>query len=131
VRTYAPILDRFWGDGLKKIHRLTLNQGILDWAQSDPRGFLEASRFLAAHKGPGDDPGARRLVGLITDDPSPQTIKTRTFFLDRLLKARPEGLVEAARILIQHTDEVVKVMTRYGYTDPRTIGGFLDRDLTN
>jgi hypothetical protein len=131
VRTYAPILDRFWGDGLKKIHRLTLNQGILDWARSDPHGFLEASRFLAAHKGPGDDPDARRLVGLITDDPSPQTVKTRTFVLDRLLKARPEGLVEAARILIQHTDEVVKVMTRYGYTDPRTIGGFLDRDLTN
>ena len=40
------------------------------------------------------------------------------FFLDRLLKARPEALVEAVQILIDHPEDVVKVMTRYGYTDP-------------
>ena len=49
--------------------------------------------------------------------------------LDRLLKARPQGLVEGVQILVDRTEDVVKVMTRYGYTDPETIGGYLDRDL--
>ena len=55
--------------------------------------------------------------------------RSRRFFLDRLLKARPEGLVEGVQILIDHPEAVVSVMTRYGYTDPDAIGGFLDRDL--
>ena len=56
-------------------------------------------------------------------------MESRPFFLNRLLKARPEGLVEGVRILLAHPDAVTSVMTRYGYTDPDTIGGFLDRDL--
>jgi hypothetical protein len=129
IQKYLPVLGRFWGDGLEKIHRLTLNQEVLAWARRDPQGLLQAARFLAAHKRVNDDPGAQRLVRLITDDPIAKTIETRQFFLDRLLKARPEGLVEGVEILIHHTNEVVKVMTRYGYTDPHTVGGFLDRDL--
>ena len=46
-----------------------------------------------------------------------------------MLAARPEALVEAVQILNAHRDEVVKIMTRYGYTDPLAIGGYLDRDL--
>ena len=129
MQKYVPPLGRFWGDGLKKIHRLTLNQNILDWARSDPQGLLDAARYLAVRKKAEGDPRAQRLVGLIVDDPNPKVVQTRQFFLDRLLKGRPEALVEAVEILIRHTDEVVKVMTRYGYTDPQTIGGFLDRDL--
>jgi hypothetical protein len=129
VQEYAPPLGRLWGDGLEKIHRLTLNQSILKWARDDPQGLLDAARFLAARKKAEGDPGARRLVGLILDDPTPKVVQTRQLFLDRLLKGRPEALVEAVEILIRHTDEVAKVMTWYGYTDPQTIGGFLDRNL--
>ena len=46
--------------------------------------------------------------------------RAAAFFLNRLLKARPEGLVEGVRILIAHPDAVTSVMTRYGYTDPDT-----------
>ena len=38
-------------------------------------------------------------------------------------------LIEAVEILRTHRDAVVQVMTRYGYTDPEAIGGYLDRDL--
>src|SRR5262249_35115571 len=129
VQRYVPLLGRFWGDGLKRIHRLTLNQEILEWARKDPQGLLDAARFLAAHQRAENDSGAQRLVNLVTADPHPKTVETRQFYLDRLLKARPDGLIEGVQILIGHTDEVVKVMTRYGYTDPQAIGGFLDRDL--
>ena len=30
-----------------------------------------------------------------------------------------------------HADEIERVLSRYGYTDPRTIGGYLDRDLAD
>jgi hypothetical protein len=56
-------------------------------------------------------------------------MQIREFWLDRLLKARPEALVEAVQILINHTGAAVRVMTNYGYTDPELIGGYLDRDL--
>ena len=51
------------------------------------------------------------------------------YLTNELLRLRPEALVEAVQILNAHRDEVVKVMTRYGYTDPNSIGGYLDRDL--
>ena len=129
VQRYLPPLARFWGDGLKKIHKLTLNQSVLGWARDDPVGLLAAARYLAARKQPQGNRDAERLVGLVVDDPAPKVVQTRQFFLDRLLKARPEALVEAVEILIRHTAEVVQVMTRYGYTDPQSIGGYLDRDL--
>ena len=97
-----------------------------------PRSWRQAAGYLAAHKGPEQDEAARRLVQLVTTQPnpkSPQSIEIRRYFLDRLLKARPEGLVEGVQILIDRPEAVVRVLTRYGYTDPETIGGFLDRDL--
>jgi hypothetical protein len=112
-----------------KVHRLALNQDILDWARADPQGLLEAARFLAANKGPVQDKKAIRLVGLVTSDPSPKGVETRQYFLDRLLVARPEALMEAVEILLGHRNAVTLVLTRYGYTDPDTIGGYLDRDL--
>jgi hypothetical protein len=129
VRSYVPILSRLWGDGLKKVRRLRLNQDVLEWARADPDGLLAAARELAVHGGPGTDPAAGRLIELIVYDPVPKTVEMRQFFLDRLLKARPEGLVEAVQILLDHPAEVVAVMTRLGYTDPRLIGGYLDRNL--
>ncbi len=129
VRTYTPILSRLWGDGLIKVHRQTLKQDVLEWARADPHGLLEAARYVAAHKGQGDDPAAGRLLRLIAHLPVPKTLEPRPLFVDRLLAARPEGLVEGVQILLDHPAEVVAVMTRYGYTDPRLIGGYLDRNL--
>jgi hypothetical protein len=129
VQKYVPILGRFWGDGLKTSSRLALNQDVLNWARNDPRGLVEAARIVAGRQGASQAPGARRLIDLITLDPNQETVAVRKFYLDRLLKTRPEALVEGARILVDHLDEVTRVMLRYGYTDPGSIGCFLDRDL--
>jgi hypothetical protein len=48
-------------------------------------------------------------------------------FSQRLLKVRPQALLEAVEILIARTDTVRTVLTRYPYTDPQDIGGFLDQ----
>lgn len=114
-----------------KVNRLTLNQKILDWARTDPQGFRAAAHFVAAHHGAGEDKGARRLVDLVTFQLNPKAVETRRFLLDRLLRARPKALVEAAQVLIKDPAAVVHVLTRYGYTDPRAIGGYLDRNLAS
>jgi hypothetical protein len=67
------------------------------------------------------------LMELMTAEASPKG--PRHYLLEQLLNRRPQALVEAIQILNAHRDEVVKVMTRYGYTDPQSIGGYLDRDL--
>ena len=51
--------------------------------------------------------------------------------MKEMLHARPEALVEAIQMLNAHADEIERVLSRYGYTDPRTIGGYLDRDLAD
>lgn len=115
-----------------KVNRLTLNQKTLDWARTDPKAFLAAAQVVAAHRGAGEDKAARRLVELVTIQPNPmdpKAVETRRFLLDRLLRARPKALVEAAQVLINDTAAVVQVLTRFGYTDPRAIGGYLDREL--
>ena len=114
-----------------KVRRLMLNKSILDWASTDPQGLREAARFLADHKrnGAEGNAGAQRLISLVVSDRNPRTVEIRQFLLDRLLKARPEALVEAVGILIDHRQAVSSVMTRYGYTDPESVGGYLDRDL--
>lgn len=112
-----------------RVNRLMVNQKTLDWARIDPQGFLSAARTVAANKGAGEDKAASRLIDLMTSQPSAGAVQTRRFWLDRLLKARPEALVEAAQIVIGRPDDVARVLTTYGYTDPETIGGYLDRDL--
>ncbi len=69
-----------------------------------------------------------RLVGL---DPIEKRPKIRRDLLDQLLEARPRALVEAIQMINNHRDEIVAVMSRYGYTDHRRFAGFLDRDLTD
>jgi hypothetical protein len=129
VRDHAPWLGRFWGDGLIKVHRLALNRSVLEWSRTDPGGLLAAARHIAAGKPIEQDPRARRLSDLITGDPTAKGQETRRYFLRVLLAGRPDGLVEAVQILNAHRDEVVEVMTRYAYTDPLRLGGYLDRDL--
>jgi hypothetical protein len=129
VRRHAPGLARFWGDGLRKARRLTLNQRILSWSRSDPDGLLAAARHLAAKRPLTESKDAARLIALITTESRPNGPKIRHYLTEQLLRIRPEALVDGVLILNRHRDEVTRVMTRYGYTDPLTIGGYLDRDL--
>ena len=113
-----------------KVHRLVLNQSVLEWARTDPHGLRGRLAFWRITNEEGrktSDP--RRLISLVISHPSAKAAEIRRYLLDRLLMARPEALVEAVHILIKHPQAVMCVMTRYGYTDPTSIGGYLDRDL--
>ncbi|HKI19640.1 MAG TPA: glycosyltransferase family 39 protein [Isosphaeraceae bacterium] len=129
VRTHAPWLARFWGDGLVKPHRLTVNQAVLNWSRTDPDGLLAAARKIAANESIENDAKAQRLMVLLVGEPNSKVPSVRRDLLDQLLEARPRALVEAVEIINNRRDDVVTVMTRYGYTDHRSIGGYLDRDL--
>jgi len=129
VRQNVPWLARLWGDGLSRSRSLAVRQEALDWSRSDPEGLLAAARHIAARKPLENDRNAQRLMSLFTDEPNPRGL--RHYYAEELLHARPEGLVEAIQILNAHPAEVERVLLRYGYTDPSTIGGYLDRDLAN
>lgn len=132
VSEHAPWLARFWGDGLYKAKRLTLNQAVLDWSREDPEGLLRTARSIAAGQPLKDNADAQRLMELITTETDPSdTKRPRHYRFERLLVIRPEALVEAVQMINTHRAEVERVMTRYGYTDPRTLDGYLDRDLPN
>jgi 4-amino-4-deoxy-L-arabinose transferase-like glycosyltransferase len=129
VQQHAPWLGRLWGDGLTKVHRLSLNQPVLEWSESDPEGLLAAARDVASGRPIAGVQPAQRLLELITTESNPDGPRVRHDLTEQLLAARPEALVEAVQILNLHRDQVVQVMTRYAYTDPNRIGGFLDREL--
>jgi hypothetical protein len=130
VQNRAPFLARLWGDGLKKSYRLSMNQEILHWSSSDPTGLLAAARQIASRRSIDQDPGAQRLMELMTVEVNPKAPKIRRGLAEQLLRARPEALVEAVQIINDRQNDVVTVMTRYSYTDPSWIGGYLDRDLS-
>jgi hypothetical protein len=123
VRRYAPFLGRLWGEGLTKMPRLGVNQRVLDWARRDPDGLLAAAQLLAERRQPGNDPHALQLWNEL------RRIRSYPFFVEWLLRARPEALVEAVRIVIERPAAVQSVLRRYSYTDPDSIGGPLDNDL--
>ena len=143
VYRYIPWLARLWGDGLLveynrqgkppkiKVHRLAVNQAILDWSRNDPEGLLAAARKVASGQSLEKDAQAKKLFDLMTNESSSKGPRVRHYLTNELLRLRPQALVETVEILNAHRDEVVQVMTRYGYTDPSWIGGYLDRDLTS
>ncbi len=115
-----------------KPKKLTLNQTILDWSRSDPESLLAAAKWIAAGRPPAEDKNrTATLMDQIwmTADPNPQNLSFRKDLAEQLLGEHSQALVEAVQILNAHRDEVVKVMSRYNYTDPRSLGGYLDRDL--
>ena len=89
---------------------------------------MAAARHLAEKWPIQEHDGARRLYALMTNE-DPKAKQIRHDLTGQLLAARPEALVEAVRILNAYRDQVVKIMTRYAYTDPLRVGGYLDRDL--
>jgi hypothetical protein len=126
VRDFVPWLARLWGDGMIKRKPPALDQTVLNWSRTDPAGLLAAARLVAAKRPKEQDENAMRLLELITAEPRPGI---KSYLTDHLMKSRPQALVEAVQILNAHRDEVVQVMSRAGYTDPQSIGGYLDRDL--
>ncbi len=121
---------RFWGEGVPLGPRLAVVEGIFQQARSDPAGLLRAARALAARpNGPDADPEAGRLRSFLRRRYDDEAEKWPGWRADILLHCRPEALVEAASILIARPDAVRSVLLRPGYTDPGTVGGFLDRDI--
>jgi hypothetical protein len=118
VRTYLPMLARFWGDGVTKAAPLTVNELIFDWAATDPDSLRAAARAITNHEPETAD--SRRLDALLSRHPDRYAA---------LLRGRPEALTEAVDILIDRPDAIRRVLLRSAYTDPLTIGGDLDRDL--
>jgi hypothetical protein len=127
VHRHAPWLGRFWGEGVTRVHRLRVNEPLFDWAQTDPKGLRTAARAVAEERLIDKDQDARRLLAMLSRYDQPSRPGGR--FAERLLKARPQALVEAVAIVIEHPDAVRTVLTRCPYTDPKRIGGYLDRDL--
>ncbi len=113
--------------GLTRVPRPNLNEAIFQWARSDPSSLRAAARAIAAGDPDPNDPAVRRLLTVLRRFDHPKQPGGR--FSERVLKGRPQALVEAVEILIRRPEAVQAVLTRYGYTDPDTIGGFLDRDL--
>lgn len=123
VRSRLPILARFWGEGLVgPSDRPGVFEPAFAWARSDPDGLRTAALDLAA--GESDRPDFQRLRAILTRNNQPGLVEG----LHLLLTNRPEAIVEAVAILIEHPDEVRAILLRAGYTDPKSIGGYLDRD---
>jgi hypothetical protein len=91
--------------------------------------LIKAAEELCSTESPQPDTPAYRLMKIIEPNYDTSDAKTRLPRLQILLRARPAALIEAARMLISYPDEILAIMTRYPYTDPSAIGGYLDRDL--
>ena len=117
VRTYVPPLARLWGDGLTRARPLGVDSTVLEWARDDPDGLRNAARDLVATRGRPHSPDASRLRDVLNRYPDRAA---------RLFQARPEALVEAVEIVVKRPRALRSVLLRQGYTDPDSIGGYLD-----
>jgi len=129
IRSFIPPLARLWGDGLTRAAKPTINAEVLNWARSDPASFKAAAEELATTRTPARGTSAYRLLKLIEPNYDTRGPQSRMLRLRTLWRLRPQAFLEAVKIILDHPDELVTVMTRYAYIDPLTIGGYLDRDL--
>src|SRR5262249_39601920 len=114
-------------DGVPRSKRINVYRLSLDWARSDPSGLRAAAKSIAAGR-TRETGAARKLLAIIQrHDPLDPPGEHAS---DRLLRGRPQALAEAVEILIARGDDVITVLTRYPYTDPDTIGGYLDLRLS-
>ncbi len=126
MRRYIPQLDRFWDEGLIRVPRPGVNTVLFDWARTDPEGLRAVARAIADHQPIATDKNALRLMAILSRYDQPG--RPGGLFSERLLRARSEALTEAVEIVITRPDAVREVLTRESYTDPESIGGYLDRD---
>ena len=119
VRSYVPFLARLWGDGVTKIPHLGIEPTVLDWGRDDPESLRAAAEWIV-EKGTGRGfAPAEKLMALL------QRYPTRAA---TLLRIRPRALREAVEIVISQPEKIRKVVLRQGYTDMRTVGGYLAPD---
>jgi hypothetical protein len=128
VREHVPWLARLWGDGVTRVHRLAINESLLQWAKTDPQGLRAAAAAIAARQPLEGNPGAQRLMSILKRYDSPARDRR---FSERLLHSRPEAVREAVEIVLQRPEALRTLMLRYPYTDADTIGGYLDKDLSS
>ncbi len=125
----CPVLGRGGDPGAEARRRA---EAIFDRARDDPAALIRDARAVAADPtGTGPDEAADQLRAFLdrryrTPDEADTRFDWRTTLL---LRNRPEALVEAARILVARPDAVRRVLLRAGFTDPGTVGGYLDRDV--
>ncbi|MBV8557349.1 MAG: glycosyltransferase family 39 protein [Planctomycetaceae bacterium] len=124
VRRLCPPLGRFWGEGLARVPRPGVNTALFEWARADPQGLRAAAGAIAARRPTADAPNARRLRAILSRYDRPGKPGGR--LSERLLRSRPEALVEAVAIVIARPDAVRAVLIHEPYTDPESIGGSLD-----
>jgi hypothetical protein len=124
VRRYAPRLAWFWGDGLPKSKPINIFEKALGWARRDPGSLRSAAQAVASRRTPLDEDALRLRAILKRHDPLDPPGHLAS---ERLLRGRPQALLEAVEILIARAEDLVTVLSRYPYTDDRRIGGFLDR----
>ncbi len=129
VRRHAPWAARFWGEGLTRVPPLAVCDEVLEWSRSDPVGLLAAGRHIAANQPVEATSSGGRLMRLLTQDPNPKGL--RHLYLKALMHARPEALVEAIQMLNARSGDIERILLRYGYTEPGSIGGYLDRGLSD
>ncbi|WP_422926695.1 glycosyltransferase family 39 protein [Singulisphaera sp. PoT] len=127
VSEYAPWLARFWGQGLERLATKRPNDSIFAWAQNDPSGLRKAAESIAQSHGKDEGQDAQRLLAMLQRFDNPREPGGK--FSERLLSARPQAIVEAVDMLIQHPNELRTVLMNQAYTDTATIGGYIDRDL--
>jgi 4-amino-4-deoxy-L-arabinose transferase-like glycosyltransferase len=125
VRSVAPPLARFWGEGVTRLKLPRVNEPAFTWARTNPATLRAAARVIADRKLFPPDSDAARLESILTLGDQP----TRRGKLIDLLRRDPGALLDAIEILIARPDAIRAVLTRYPYTDPSAIGGFLDRNL--
>jgi len=125
VRSY-PRLAWFWGDGVPKSKAINIYERSLDWAQRDPGGLRAAAQVVAAGQAGADEQSASLLSILKRHDALDPPDQLAS---ERLLRGRPQALIEAVEILITRAGAVRTVLTRSSYTEAETIGGFLDREF--
>ena len=92
----------------------------------DPDGLRRAARAVASRAASSRRDARRLLAILKRHDPIDPPGRLSS---DRLLRGRPDALVEAVEILISRPRDVATVLLRNGYTDEALIDGFLDRGL--
>ena len=99
----SPWLAWLWGEGVPKSKRLNIDKRALEWAHRDPEGLRSAARALASRPTVFDDNAARLLAIVKRHDPFERPGQLDS---ERLLRGRPQALVEAIEILIARSGDV-------------------------
>ena len=123
LRHAAPWLARFWGEGLARPPAPAAFEGVFAWAAADPEGLRGAARALAIDAS-SVAPGARRLRNLLDRFGRPATGES---FARALIDRAPDALLEAVDLMIDRPDDLRRVLTTPGYSDPTDVGEPLER----